>query len=150
MKAFSSILLTGLLAAVAGCEQSGEVKVDQLAVVNINPSPGAVGIGRDTDVTVTFSSVLDALTVSPSSMCLNGSDLAAVDLENPCGTGTPVAATVTYDALTLTATLLPGDVLATDTSGGASYSLFLTPQISGQESGALPALVRSTFTTMPE
>lgn len=129
----------------AGCEDSNAVFVEHLAIVNINPSHGAVGIGYGTDVTVTFSDVLNPATVSSASFCLTADSTPPPDPANPCGTGTPVAATVTYDAATFSARLVPTTALLPD----ERYTLHLTTQIEGSESGALPAIVRASFTTIP-
>ena len=124
-------LFVGLLILV-GCEDSNAVYVEHLAIVNINPSHGAVGIGYTTDLTVTFSDVLDISTVSSATVCLTTETAPPPDLATPCGTGTPVAATVTYDAATLSARLLPAQPLLPD----ERYTLHLTTAIAGAESGA--------------
>lgn len=139
------ICLSLTLAGATACEDSNAVYVDHLAIVNINPSHGAVGIGYTTDLTVTFSDVLDALTVSTATMCVTTDSAPPPDTANPCGTGTPVAATVTYDATTLSARLVPAQALLPD----ERYTLHLTTAIVGTKSGALPAIVRSSFTTIP-
>ena len=140
------LLVVGLvLLGASACEDSNAVYVEHLAIVNINPSHGAVGIGYTTDLTVTFSDVLDALTVSNATVCLTTESAPPPDSANPCGTGAPLAATVTYDATTLSARLVPAQPLVPD----ERYTLHLTTTIEGAKSGALPAIVRSSFTTIP-
>lgn len=139
------VLLFAAAGTLAGCEDSNAVYVEHLAIVNINPSHGAVGIGYDADVTVTFSDVLDISTVGSNSMCLTAEATPPTDPENPCGTGSPIAATVTYDVGTLSARLVPTDDLLPD----ERYTLHLTPLLQGEESGALPATVRASFRTIP-
>lgn len=138
-------LLLMMGAGLAACEDSNAVFVEHLAIVNINPSHGAVGIGYETDVTVTFSDVLNPATLSAASMCLTTDTAPPPDPANPCGTGTPVAGTVTYDAATLSARVVPSQPLVP----GEKYTLHLMPAIEGSESGALPAIVRASFTTFP-
>lgn len=134
-----------MTAGIAGCEDSNAVYVEHLAIVNINPSHGAVGIGYATDVTVTFSDVLNPSTLSAASMCLTADTAPPPDPANPCGTGSPVAGTVTYDASTFSARVVPSQALVP----GERYTLHLTTAIEGSESGALPAIVRASFTTIP-
>lgn len=141
----SVVLGAGLALALAGCEESNAVLVEHLAIVNINPSHGAVGIGYDTDVTVTFSDVLDVSTISTASMCLTSDTAPPPDAANPCGSGAPVTASVTYDAATLSARLTPATPLLPD----ERYTLHLTPAISGVKAGSLPAIVSASFRTIP-
>ncbi len=136
--------LTLLLILGAGCDDGGAVFVDHLAIVNINPSHGAVGIGYDTDVTVTFSEVLQAQTVTATSICMTSDDAPPADPLNPCA-GTTVLATVSYDAATLSARLAPGSPLLPD----RRYTVHLTTGLSGDASGSLPAVVSASFRTIP-
>ena len=145
MKTIQILAVSALLLGLTGCEDSNAVFVEHLAIVNINPSHGAVGIGYDTDVTITFSEVLKAGTVSGSTVCLTAESTPPTDPLNPCGTGTPVVASVTYDAPTLTARIVPGVPLNPD----ERYTLHLTQTIEGEESGTLPAIVRASFSTIP-
>ena len=138
MAALGSCLLTG-------CEDRDAVFVEQLAIVNINPSHGAVGIGYDTDITVTFSDVLDVSTVTSANMCLTADSAPPPDATSPCSTGTPVPATVTYDAQTASARLVPTDDLLPD----ERYTLHLTPALASPETGALAAPVSASFRTIP-
>jgi len=131
-----------LATAASGCDDGGAVFVEHLAIVNINPSHGAVGIGYATDVTVTFSEVLEAQTVSPTSICLRMDDPA--DPSAPCASGT-VLANVSYDAATLSARVVPGADLLPDTR----YTIYLTTAITGDASGSLPAIVTASFRTIP-
>ena len=113
--------------------------------MNINPSHGAVGIGYTTDLTVTFSDVLNPATVSAATVCVTTDTVPPPDPMNPCGTGSPVATTVTYDAATLSARLVPVQPLLPD----ERYTLHLTTVLEGAKSGQLPAIVRSSFRTIP-
>lgn len=133
------------LPAIAACEDSNAVFVEHLAIVNINPSHGAVGIGYDTDVVITFSDVLDPQTVLTSTVCLTPDSGPTPDPANPCGTGTPVAATVTSEATTNSARLVPAQPL----DPGERYTLHLTSTIAGAEAGPLPATVTASFRTIP-
>lgn len=142
---FRGMLIATALGAIAGCEESNAVYVEHLAIVNINPSHGAVGIGYDADVTVTFSEVLDISTVTSASVCLTAESAPPADPANPCGTGTPVQAGVTYDVAALSVALAPSDDLLPD----ERYTLHLMPLLRGEESGALPAIVRASFRTIP-
>ena len=143
-KLLASCLLLAV-PVISACEDSNAVFVEHLAIVNINPSHGAVGIGYDTDVVVTFSDVLDPQTVVPSTVCLTSEAAPPPDAANPCGTGSPIAATVTSDALTNSARVDPAQPL----DPGVRYTLHLMPTVSGAEAGPLPAIVTASFTTIP-
>lgn len=137
-------LLLGLvMLAALGCADSQVLLAEHLAIININPSHGAVGIGYDTDVTVTFSEVLHAGTVNSSAICLTTSADPPADPAAPCA-GTTVAAQVTYDASTLSARLEPSDPLLPD----ETYTIHVTTAVEA-DNGTLPVPVGARFTTIP-
>jgi hypothetical protein len=84
---------------------------------------GAIDVAPDAVVTATFDELLDAATVTDTSFLLT-----------PDG-GSPVAAVVTWDAGTLTATLTPGAVLDL----GALYEARLTTAVTDTSGNALAA-----------
>jgi hypothetical protein len=128
-------LASALLPACA--QQSTSVFVAHLAIVNINPSHGAVGIGYDTDVNVTFSENVHAETVTAQTMCVTTADGAS-----PCALAIP--AVVSYDPALLTAKLEPNQPLLPDTQ----YTLHLTTGIAGDD-GELPVEIAARFRTIP-
>ncbi|MBL8211862.1 MAG: NPCBM/NEW2 domain-containing protein, partial [Bryobacterales bacterium] len=69
------------------------------------PAPGATNVAVTARVTAVFSEAMDAATLTPATVFLTAS-----------GTTTPVAASVTYDQLTRTVTLAPGQALSTSTT----------------------------------
>src|SRR5262249_50199490 len=73
-------------------------------VTSVNPPNGATGILQNTTVTVAFNEALDPTTVNAST----------VRLLNPSGVA--VAATVSYNSSTFTATLTPSAWLGQDTT----------------------------------
>lgn len=125
-------------AAAAGCGEK-TVPVEALSVVYIGPSPGAVGVGTDTDLRVTFSEVLRAESVTQASICVLSADAAT---ENCAGDVVP--AQVTYDAATLAITVQPLLLLTTS----HDYTLRITSGIRG-ESGSLHTPIDSPFRTAP-
>ena len=128
-----------LVLACAACERSDTIPVDRLAVVFVGPSPGAVGIGVDTDVRVTFSEVLRAETVNPGSICLAPSSDPADD----CSGGV-VPSQLGYDAASRSVTLVPLVVLDAD----REYAVRITGGVEG-ESGSLHSPIRTLFRTAP-
>jgi hypothetical protein len=84
-------------------------------------------------VTATFSGGMTASSITSSSFTLT-----------PNG-GSPVAATVTYDATTLKATLTPSATLAANTT----YTGKLDTTVRGADGLALPVAYTWTFTTGP-
>ena len=104
-------------------------------VVSHVPATGATGVNVNSSVKVTFNEPLNPSTVSTSTIELRqGSTL--------------VPSTISYDAATLTATLLPSAQLApsivytVNVKGGAS-----APQVKDLAGNSLPATVSWTFTT---
>lgn len=80
------------------------------AVSSRSPSAGATGVQRDVRVTVVFTAPADATTVNGTTFVLRGAD------------GSPVAASVGYDAGTRTATLTPSAALAANATYTADVS----------------------------
>ena len=74
-------------------------------VSSVSPASGATGVAVGSSVTATFSEALDPTTVSGSTFSLVAS-----------GTTTPLAATVSYDGPSKTATLNPSAALANSTA----------------------------------
>jgi hypothetical protein len=95
------------------------------------PAPGATGAALTTEVTATFDQALDAATVTPASFQLV-----------PEG-GSPVAASVSYDASTRTATLVPASPLAPSLRHDAR----LTTAVRTSDGVALAAPETWSFTT---
>ncbi len=99
-------------------------------VTSTSPAAGASGVNTATAVTATFSSALDASTVTGSTFSLSG----------PSGA---VAATVAYDSASLTATLTPSQAL----QAGATYTASLSTGIHGSTGTPLASPVTWSFTT---
>ena len=95
------------------------------------PAAGATSVSRVTTVTAVFSRAVDASTVSASTVRLRAAD------------STLVAATVTYDPSSLTATLTPSAPL----NASATYTLEVTTGLRGSDGGYLGTLVSRSFTT---
>lgn len=134
-------LLTATLPAVAACEGVKTSEVRQLAIINVNPSHGAIQIGTDVDISVTFSETIRAETVSGASFCLRSTAPAAG--EGFCDDAIPAVAS--YDAASLTARLVPADLLEPSTL----YTIHLARSLSSAQSGDLPAEVSTNFRTAP-
>lgn len=103
------------------------------AVTGLTPSSGALAVPVETSVSATFSEALDASTIGPSAMFLNG----------PGGT---VAASVTYDGTSHVVTLTPAAPLASL----SAYTVTVPAGASGVTDLAgnpLVADVTWTFTT---
>ena len=94
------------------------------------PAEGATGVTRASDVTATFSRDMDASTITASSFTLGAS-------------GTPVPATVTYDATSRTARLVPNATLAYSTV----YTATLSTTVHASDGAALAGDVTWQFTT---
>jgi hypothetical protein len=100
-------------------------------VTSKSPADGTTGISTGTTVTATFSRSMDATTITSSSFTLK-----------PSG-GAAVAATVTYNSGTNTATLTPSAALANSTT----YTATLATTIKASDGQALAAPVTWSFTT---
>jgi len=102
------------------------------------PAAGATGVSTTTQVSATFSEAMDAATIGASTFELRNAANALV------------AATVTYDAASRTATLTPGAALA----GSASYTATVRggsvdPRAKDVAGNALAANATWSFTTAP-
>jgi hypothetical protein len=100
-------------------------------VVSRSPLAGATGVSRTTNVTATFDTSLTASTVTTSSFTLT-----------PNG-GSAIAASVSYDDASKTATLTPSAPLAASTT----YTARLTTAIKSADGVAMTAADSWTFTT---
>lgn len=103
------------------------------AVTTTTPASGATGLPVATAVTASFSTALDPSSVNSTTFRLTDDN------------GSPVAAQVTYDDDTRTATLTPTAALDT----GASYTARLTTGIRSDDETPLPAAVNWSFATVP-
>jgi len=106
------------------------------AVTATTPADGATGVSTGVSVKATFNEALDASTVTVGTFTLRDAS------------GNAVAATVTYDTTSNTATLSPSSPLATSTTytatlvGGTS-----DPRLKASTGAALAASVSWSFTT---
>jgi hypothetical protein len=101
-----------------------------------NPSPNATNVATNTTVTVTFSESMDASTI-------NGTN---IKLAPTSSLGTPVAATVSYNAATNTATLTPTAPLGSN----VNYTVTVTTGVEDVAGNALAAQSTWTFTTIAD
>jgi hypothetical protein len=105
-------------------------------VTSTSPANGATGVGITTAVTATFSEALDPTTVNASTFDLRTSSNALV------------AASISYDAGTQTATLTPTSALANSATYTATLHGGTTdPRIKDLAGNALAANSQWTFTT---
>ena len=100
------------------------------------PAPNATGVATNTTVTVTFSEPMDQTTIIP----------ANIKLAPTSSLGTPVAATVTYNSGTNTATLTPTSPL----SNNMNYTATVTTGVKDAAGNALAAQSTWTFTTIAD
>jgi hypothetical protein len=110
---------------------SGSAAPHTPSVTGTTPASGATGVSPGTAVTATFSTALDATTVSGQSFTLADAG------------GTAVAAHVTYDASAHQARLVPDAPLAESTT----YTAQLTTAIHADDGTPLPDAVSWSFTT---
>ncbi len=114
----------------------GQSETTPPTVVSVNPADGTSDIGTATNVSAVFSEALDPVTVDSSTFELRD------------GLGNLVATTVSYDAVTFTATLEPTNPLAIGTSytatirGGA-----IDPRVKDLAGNALANNYIWSFTT---
>ncbi|MCW2986674.1 MAG: hypothetical protein JWR63_4244 [Conexibacter sp.] len=101
------------------------------AVISTTPDPGAGSVAINTTVKATFDRDMTASTITSSSFTLSPQ------------VGSPVAATVTYDAASATATLTP----ATALDPSRQYTATLTTAVQGGDGTALAAAKTWSFTT---
>jgi hypothetical protein len=102
-------------------------------VASQTPLAGATGVGVSSDVTATFAGRLDPSTVSSGSFTLTDSG------------GHAVAASVSYDDDTKTATLDPSGNL----DKGQNYTAHLSTALRSEDEVAMAAAVSWTFATVP-
>jgi hypothetical protein len=105
-------------------------------VISTSPASGATSVGTGTNVTSTFSEAMDAATINTNTF----------ELRNP--SNTLMAATVTYDAATRTATLNPTAALIASATYTATIRGGTTdPRVKDQAGNALAANFIWSFTT---
>ena len=102
-----------------------------LAVTASAPANGAIGVLRSTKVTATFSRAIDSQTLSSASFGLRAADGAAV------------AAAISYDPVTRTATLTPNAPLA----AGSAYTARVEATVTAADGTPLAAASSWSFTT---
>jgi hypothetical protein len=105
------------------------------AVTQVNPGDGATSIAATAQPSATFSRAMDPSTITASTFTLT-----------PSGGGSPVAATVAYDAATRTATLTPSATLSFSTT----YVARLSTSVKADDGTPLANAVSWTFTTMTQ
>ncbi|MDX1995676.1 MAG: malectin domain-containing carbohydrate-binding protein, partial [bacterium] len=102
-------------------------------VLNRAPAPNGTNVALNSNVTVEFSEAMDAATITASSVTLKVQG------------GATVAANVTYNAGTNTATLNPN----ADLTAGTVYEAQVTTAVTDAAGNALAAPSTWTFTTIP-
>ena len=107
-------------------------------IVTRSPANNATGVATNTTVTVTFNEPMDPATINSTN-----SATANIKLAPTSSLGSPVAATVTYNAGTNTATLTPTSLLSNNTN----YTIIVTTGVKDASGNALAAQSTSTFTT---
>lgn len=123
------LLVAALPLALAACGDPVVLK-EYFTVLNVSPSHGAVNIGVNADMRVTFSHPVD-----PGS--LDGAVLLTDATEEA------VSASVTLSEDNYTVLVLPDAEL----SQATSYALTLSAALSSDSVGALPTDIRTLFTT---
>ena len=104
-------------------------------VTNVAPADGATDVAADTDVSATFSEGMNAGTIDPTTFTLTSS-----------GAQSPVAATVSYDDATRTATLDPSSALVVN----STYTARVTTGARDTAGNALASPKVWTFTMAPD
>ena len=99
-----------------------------------NPANGAIGVPINQAVSATFSKAMDPLTINTNSFTLSGSG------------GSPVAGTVSYDALNFIATFTPVSNLAANTAYTANVTTGAT-DLAGNSLGSGGTTNPWVFTT---
>ena len=102
-------------------------------VTAVVPADSATGVALNSTVKVTFSEPMDPTTINTTTVSLKNTATTAV-----------VAATVTYDAATRTATLTPSAALA----GNTRYTVTVTTGARDLSANGLASAFTSTFTTL--
>jgi hypothetical protein len=105
-------------------------------IASRSPANGQSGVAINSDITVTFSEPMDQATITTST----------VTLAPTSAPGSPVAASIAYNAATNTVTLNPTDDLANNTS----YTITVTTGVKDVAGNALAATSSSTFTTIAD
>ena len=101
-------------------------------VISVSPGSGAINVGRSTTVTVTFSEAMDQSTINATTVGLND------------GANNLVTAGVSYDSISLSATLVPSSLLAPNTT----YQVTVTTGVRDASGGnALATPYTFFFTT---
>ncbi len=100
-------------------------------IVGQSPIPGATGVSRSSNVSATFSEPIDQATLTGTSFTLTQQ-----------GAGSPVAATVSYNSATETATLDP----SADLAPGAVYTARVTTAVTDAAGNHLAADSTWSFT----
>lgn len=106
-------------------------------IVSRTPLPNAINVATDTTVTVTFSEPMNAATIAGTTN---------IRLALTSAPGTPLPATVTYNAGTSTATLRPTTPLANN----VNYTATVTTAVTDVAGNQLAAQSAWTFTTVPD
>lgn len=95
-KLAATLMLAGAIGLAAGCGGSSSSPEEAaLAVVATVPQAGADSVANDAQVHATFNRGIDAAALTSDSVVIE------------CAPGTPLAGTVSYDAVTLTLTFTP-------------------------------------------
>lgn len=101
-------------------------------VISVSPVAGATSVGINTIVTVIFSEEMDQSTINATTVTLKD------------GANNPVTAAVTYDPFSLSATLRPTNLLASNTTYEATVTTGVRDAAGGN---ALAVPYTSSFTT---
>jgi fibronectin type 3 domain-containing protein len=130
---------TNVLADMGAAPQTpaANISLDDAAAPRVasgSPADGATNVGRTVAPAATFSRAMDASTITSSSFTLQKND------------GTRVAATVSYDAATSTATLTPAAVLDYSTT----YTARLGTSVKAADGAPLQFVATWTFTTLAQ
>ncbi len=116
-------------------------------VQNNSPADGATDVAVTTSVTAAFSRDMDASSISVATFTLRASPatlgLRAGGPWGAAATAEPVAATVTYDAASRTATLDPTG----DLQPGTVYTAGLSTDVTADNGLPLPGMYSWSFTT---
>jgi hypothetical protein len=102
-----------------------------LTVTPGSPANGATGVNRDAIVTATFNRAIDTSTLNTSTFLLKAPD------------GSTVPASVSYDAPSRTATLIPSSML----NASAIYTAQVTTGLHADDGTALGSTAQWAFTT---
>jgi hypothetical protein len=129
----TGIMVLALIAFVAGCTPPLEVDVTAPTVSSTVPAGSAVNVALGANVTVTFSEVMDADTITTDTFTLTGPGTTAV------------SGGVTLSVDGLTATFNP----AADLAGSTLYTATITTGAEDLAGNALAAAHSWTFTTAP-